>query len=285
MYQRFLMIAMLVGYGWPLWGLVKGGLDSLACQDKSHRVVRILYHVLVMMLLAVCIYCCGPKLCAMLGTCFATSFWANVLFATGLFGIFLTLDLVMMRYAWHGMNPRRVGFAVAWWVVFSFGTVLGVYPIPQKVPPGVRSLSGQFDQSLLVVAYPGGRTSSAEGKGADKVVDSDGDLVEWFWLHRFEGSFQGRRLIVHTCPCGGLYIHLGDKAFYVNVCSMMYNWTPALFQMHLADGEIWISTEREYFVYNIVKDTLQQAKPARLESILSNSATASPASSASTPAP
>ena len=257
MYKRFLVIALALTYGWPLYGLLKSGLDSLVCKDKSHRLTRILYHILVMMLFSVA-FVCGERLGARLDIGFSTAFWANLLFGAVLFGIFFSLDL---GHIWRKKNRQRIILIVVWWAVFSFGAALAGYPIPHRVLPGVRVLSGQFDASLVVKAYPGGNSSHPDAS-ADLVVDSDTDLVQWHWLHRYEGSFEGCRLIVDSYPCGGLYIHYGSEARYVNICTMMYWWNPALFQMHLNEGEIWIWTGEEYFVYNIAENTLQPARPA-----------------------
>ena len=260
MYGRYIFIAIILGYGWPLWGLLKSGLDSLTCKDKSHRLARILYHVFVMSLFSGAIVC-GVRIGARLDIGFAAAFWANLLFGAALFGIFFSLDLV---YIWRKKSRQRIILIVVWWAVFAFGAALAGYPIPHRVLPGVRVLSGQFDASLLVKAYPGGNSSHPDAS-ADLVVDSETALVQWHWLQRYEGNFQGHRLIVDPYPCGGIYIHYGSEARYVNVCTMLYRWywwPPALFQMHLADGEIWISVGTKYFVYNIVENTLQLARPA-----------------------
>lgn len=256
MYQRFLSIAIIWGYGWPLWGLVKSVLEAKLCPEKNFSWRVVLVNIILVLVFLGC-YLGGMSLSKRLAIGFSMSLWANWLFAIVFCCVLVGLDYVMNRFILRQWGRRQTALSAVWWMVFVFATVFAVYPIPYKVFSGVREASGYyFPQNVCVLsaipAYKEKKSQSSE------VIDSAD--ARGVWLHHYEGSLRGRRLIISKYPCGGLYIHYGSEARYVNICTPMYRWAPAIFQLGAIDDEILISVGTEYFVYNILENTLREGR-------------------------
>ncbi|MBO4619741.1 MAG: hypothetical protein J5654_06485 [Victivallales bacterium] len=258
MYNRFLIIALALAYGWPLWGLVKSELAKWLCAKKSLRLARFLGDIILMAAFGGGYYC-GVRIGKRLAIGLEALLWPHWLFAIMLFGVFYSLDYVVSRFILRGWRRRQAALSAVWWMVFAFAAVFAVYPIPYKVLPGVREASGYYfpPKSIVLSAIPDYKEKKSQ---SSEVIDSAD--ARGFWLHHYEGSLRGRRLIISKYPCGGLYIHYGSEARYVNICTPMYRWSPAIFQLGAIDDEILISVGTEYFIYNITENTLQQARPA-----------------------
>lgn len=258
MYGKFLMTAMMLGYGWPLWGVAKGSLEAWACGDHARLLRRMLLNIGLLLLFVLVWWFGGEFLRRRLNLGFNWSFWANCGFAATTFVAFVALDILAERLVFRRVTWRRSSLAIIWWMVFALGSVLSVYPLPFQFISGIQEVSGDFSQSVTYAAYSSlPKQSDAEYT----LVSKEWADLKWRWLHHYEGTWNGQRLIISSDPCGGLYIHYGSEARKLNVCTLLYHWGPAVFRMESTEGEILISVGTEYFIYNIEANSLRLARP------------------------
>lgn len=82
---------------------------------------------------------------------------------------------------------------------------------------------------------------------------------------KYQGNYKGERLIIHTYPYGGIYLHHGNKKITLNIQTFLYHWRPASFFCDEENGLIYMSIEKECFLYDIDANTIRKLYPAHVD--------------------